>query len=424
MQSASALKQSRGVSLVLLTGCIVLAAAYACLAARNYRATIAVSTLNPDSLRRAIALAPKDAAHQDLLCRTLLFDKQDPAAALPYCEQATELNSYQSAYWLHLALVYLQLGQQQKQEHAIRQAVTIDPTTPDVAWEAGNFFLVQGKIPEALHQFSVVIRGDPNMAGAAMDLCWRVLHNVSAMESVLPPDPEIYLQFVRMLIGKGEWQAAQQVWSALLQLNRPFDFHRALFCVDALLQNRDAATAAEVWKQLASRSPVLSRYVSPGNLIVNGDFAEEILNAGLDWHYVPQSGTTLTVDTAQFHIGNQSVLISYSETGGDAGLYQYVPVASNTQYTLSAWVKSEELKSANGPALSVTDAYNSTRYAMTPETVGTTPWHVVEANFRTGPDARLVVIRVVRDPANTRILGQFWVDNVSLTPSASAAVSK
>ena len=409
---------------MLLSGCIVVAAAYAWLAVRNYRASIAASTLNPESLRRAVTLAPKDAAHQDLLCRSLLFDKQDPAAARPYCEQATELNPYQSAYWLHLALVYFQLGQQQKQEEAIRQAITIDPTTPDVAWEAGNFFLVQGKVPEALHQFSVVIRGDPNMAGPALDLCWRVLHNVSAMESVLPADPEVYLQFIGMLVRKNEWPAANQVWSALLQLNRPFDFHHALFYVDALLRNRDAATAAEVWKQIAARSPVLGRYISPGNLIVNGDFAEEILNSGLDWHYAPQAGTTLTVDTTQFHSGNQSVLISYSETGGDAGLYQFVPVSPNTQYTLSAWVKSEELKSANGPALSIIDAYNNTRYAITPETVGTTPWHVVEANFQTGPDTQLVVVRVVRDPANTRILGQFWIDNVRLNSGGGSAAGQ
>lgn len=424
MQSVGALRQSRSVSLVLLSVCIAVAAVYAWLAVRNYEASRSASSLNPALIRRAIALAPRDAAHQDLLCRYLLFDKQDAPAAAPYCQRATELNPNQSAYWLHLALAYFQLGQVQQQEEAIRKAVAIDPTTPDVAWEAGNFFLVQGKIPDALHQFSVVIRGDPNMAGAALDQCWRVLHNVSAMEAVLPPDPEVYLQFIDLLIKKNAWPAANQAWSALLKLNRPFDFRHALFYVDALLRNRDAVSADEAWKQLAARSPVLSRYISPGNLIVNGDFAEEILNSGLDWHYVPQAGITLTVDTTQFHSGNESVVISFGQTGGDAGLYQFVPVSPNTQYTLSAWVKSEELKSANGPALSVSDAYNNTRYAMTPETVGTTPWHVVEANFQTGPDTKLVVVRVVRDPANTRILGQFWIDNVSLEPSTGSAGSR
>ncbi len=416
MQSAGALTQNRSISLVLLSGCIGMAVFYGWFAARDYESSWLASGLDMPSLRRAIVLAPRNAAHQDLLCRDLLFDKQDPAAARPYCERATELNPNQSAYWLHLALVYFQLGQQQRQEQAILKAVTIDPTTPDVAWEAGNFFLVQVKIPEALHQFSVVIRGDPNMAGQAMDLCWRVLHNVDAMETVLPPDPEVYLQFIRMLIGKGEWQAAHEVWAALLQLNRPFDFHHALFYVDALLQSRDAASAGEVWRQLASRSPVLSHYVDPGNLIVNADFAEEILNGGLDWRYSAQPGIAVSVDTTQFHTGNQSVLISYSDTGGNSGLSQYVPVKPDTRYTVAAWVKSEELRSANGPAISVSDAYNNTRYVLTPETLGTTPWHVVGSSFQTAPTTKLVIVRIVRDPGNTRILGQFWIDDISLRP--------
>ena len=33
------------------------------------------------------------------------------------------------------------------------------------------------------------------------------------------------------------------LWSALLRLNREFDYHHALFYVDALLQERDVAGA-------------------------------------------------------------------------------------------------------------------------------------------------------------------------------------
>jgi hypothetical protein len=147
---------------------------------------------------------------------------------------------------------------------------------------------------------------------------------------------------------------------------------------------------------------------------VNGDFAEEILNGGLDWRYSPQPGIAVSVDTTQFHRGNQSVLISYSDTGGYSGLSEWVPVKPDTKYTVAAWVKSEELRSANGPGISVSDAYDNTRYALTPETVGTTPWRLVEKSFQTGPKTRLVIVRIVRDPANTRILGQFWIDDISL----------
>ncbi|MGA3128994.1 MAG: carbohydrate binding domain-containing protein [Candidatus Korobacteraceae bacterium] len=411
-----ALRQNRNISLALLSGCILVAGLYGWFAARDYESSRLASSLDLPSLERAIALAPGDAAHQDLLCRYLLFDKQDAAAAIPYCKRATELNSYQSAYWLHLALAYYRTGAEPEQQDAILKAVSVDPTTPDVAWEAANFFLVQGKVPEALRQFSVVIGGDPSMVTPALDLCWRALRDVNPIEAMLPPDPEVYLQFIKLLIAKNEWGAAQHVWSALLQLNRQFDYRHALFYVDALLQHQDVAGADEAWKQLASRSSVLSRYNSPDNLIVNADFAEEILNGGLDWRYSAQPGTAVSVDTTQFHTGNQSVLISYSDAGGNSGLSQYVPVKPDTRYTVAAWVKSEELRSANGPVISVSDAYNNTRYALTPETLGTTPWHVVENSFQTAPTTRLVIVRIVRDPANTRILGQLWINDISLRP--------
>ena len=311
------------------------------------------------SLQRAIALEPRDAASQDLLCRFLLFDRQEGGAAVPLCKRATELNPYQSAYWLHLALAYYRTGAEREQQDAILKAISVDPTTPDVAWEAANFFLVQGKIPEALHQFSVVIRGDPAMTPQALDLCWRTVHDVSAIEAILPPDPHVYLQFVKLLIAKNEWDAAHHVWSSMLRLNRPFDFHSALFYVDGLLQHRDVPRASEVWQQLASRSATLSHYSHADDLVMDGNFAEEILNAGFDWHYSAQPGSAVSLDTTEFHSGSQSLLISYSDTGGDAGMYEYVAVKPNTKYTISAWVKSEELQSANGPRISVSDAYDN-----------------------------------------------------------------
>jgi thioredoxin-like negative regulator of GroEL len=413
-----AIRQSRSLTVGIASACLLLAAIYAWCAGREYQASRLSSSLDLPSLERAIALEPHDATRQDLLCRFLLFDMQDAPAAIAPCRRATELNPYQSEYWLHLALAYYRSGAEQQQQEAILNAVSVDPTTPDVAWEAANFFLVQGKTPEALHQFSVVMRGDPTMVRRSLELCWRALHDVDALQSTLPPNPEVYLQLIRLLIEKNEWAAAHQIWTALLQLNQEFDYRHALFYVDALLQKQDVAAADEVWKQLAARSPALSHYLQPGNLIVNGDFAEDILNDGFDWHYTAQPGIAVSVDTTQSHSGNQSLSIAFSNSGGDAGLYQYVPVKPNTDYTFSAWARSEELRSANGPYLSITGAYDNSQYAVTKDTVGTTPWHLLETSFRTGPATWLVAVRVVRDPGNTRILGQFWLDEVALRPSA------
>ena len=90
---------------------------------------------------------------------------------------------------------------------------------------------------------------------------------------------------------------------------------------------------------------------------------------------------------------------------------------SSSDTPVSAWVKSEELVTANGPYLSVSDAYDHNTYATTKKTVGTTVWHRVEHEFQTGPVAKLVVIHFVHDPGSTLIHGRFWVEEVSLRPA-------
>ena len=62
----------------------------------------------------------------------------------------------------------------------------------------------------------------------------------------------------------------------------------------------------------------------------------------------------------------------------------------------------------------MSDAYNDKPYTLTQETVGTTVWHRLESSFQTGPETELLAIRFTRDPGNTHIKGQFWVDEVRL----------
>jgi len=101
-----------------------------------------------------------------------------------------------------------------------------------------------------------------------------------------------------------------------------------------------------------------------------------------------------------------------------------VPVKPNTQYTISAWAKSQELDSANGPSISVRDAYDGKPYALTQETLDTTAWQHLESSFQTGPETELVTILITRDPGNTHVKGKFWVDGVSLRPTVPSLQSQ
>jgi hypothetical protein len=122
------------------------------------------------------------------------------------------------------------------------------------------------------------------------------------------------------------------------------------------------------------------------------------------------------LDKAEFHSPDRSLKLVYRGSDSDAGIFQYIAVQPGTRYRLSAWVKSEDLETANGPALTVLDGYNNDVYGFTEETIGTTSWHLVETELKTGPEARLLILAVLRRPGETRIQGKFWIDDIKLAP--------
>ena len=405
----------------LLVGCLFIASAYSWYAIRGYRASRLSRDSHEDSLRRAIALEPRNASAYNGLCRYRMNVDLDPASAVTYCEQATELNRYNSSYWLDLASAFYGTGQKKEEFHAIESAVAVDPTTPEVAWNAANLYLVAGELEPALNQFAVVLKNDPDLAPQALKLCWQSVGKTpEPIVRILPPDPVVYLQFLRLLTSENESEAARRVWSMMYELNRPFDYHDALFYVDTLLASRDVAFAEQVWRQLAARSATFSSYQrSDQNLVVNGSFEGEILNTGFDWRIVPLPGTAVSLDSEATHEGSRSFMISFSQPVIDAGLFQLVPVATDTEYTASAWMKSKELQTANGPRLTASDAYTNAPLGMSEETSGTTGWHNVNVTFRTGPETKLVALRFARERGDTVVRGRIWIANVHLTTGAN-----
>src|SRR5262249_49366247 len=132
-----------------------------------------------------------------------------------------------------------------------------------------------------------------------------------------------------------------------------------------------------------------------------------------DWKYLKQPGSSASLD-GEAHGGSRALGISYNGRNQDSGIVQFVPVLPNTEYKISGWVKSDNLKSGSGVCISVFDSYDNRALAQTAETLGTSNWRQVEASFRTGPQTQLVAIRFTHANGEHWIEGQFWVDDISL----------
>ena len=373
------------------------------------------------ALERAARLDPGNADYRYSLGRYYDLVAHDPATAVRHYRSAVALNPHSSRYWFDLASAYQVLGNTTEQTSALEHAISADSMTPDVAWEAGNFYLVRGENEKALREFRVVIANDPSDAEQAMQFCWRIEPDVDALlRDVIPVRSDAYVGFLTMLESKQETAGAAKVWNALMQTHEPFELRRGYEYINYAIQHKDVDQAVLVWQQLAGRFGLSSYLPSAANLIVNGGFNLNILNAGFDWQYAKQSGVNLTLDPRDFHAGRRSLLITFDGPGiSEAGVFQFVAVQPNTAYDFTAYYKSGEMEGAGGAHYTIQDMYTQAVYYESEELKEAGFWKSANGEFTTGPDCKLVVLHVRRLPAGSPIRGKLWIDDFHLTRKPS-----
>ena len=154
------------------------------------------------SLQRAAHLDPSNADYRDVL-GDYYAQTGDLEKAITHYTAAANLNPHSARYWLDLANAYLVLGDRytSNQTLALEHAIQADPTRPDVAWEAANFYLVQGSDDKALREFRVVLQNDPFKAADAIRLCWHIKPDVDGLlRDAVPARPEADLAFLSLLM--------------------------------------------------------------------------------------------------------------------------------------------------------------------------------------------------------------------------------
>ncbi len=372
------------------------------------------------NLRRATFLQPRDAEYQSRLGRFFSLSASLPEA-LPYYQEATVLNPNRSRYWLDLAAAYAALGHPSDQAAAIDRAVAVDPTTPDVAWEAANLYVMQGENKKALREFRIVLTNDAPRSAEILPLCLRLQPDVDAiLRDVLPPNSEVYFNFIDLLTVQGQDFAAAKVWAKLVSLKQPLERAKVFEYIRVLLARQHVAQALLVWRQAAPLCDLEAYQPSPSNLVVNGQFSLEVLNAGFDWRYQQLPGVSLALDPSEPHFGTHSLLLTFDGANvREAGIEQFVAVQPKTDYNFQAYFKAKDMQGAGGVALAVADASDGHTYFVTAPMRDVDFWKQASGHFATGPEARLLRIYVERSPADSPIRGKLWLDAISLTETST-----
>lgn len=399
-----------------MLACVLVVAGYLWLVGREFLAAHFSERPDLASLQRAVRWQPGNADYRNRLGRYFALVQRSPEAAVQSYRAAVGLNPHRARYWFDLAGAYQWLGDTNAQKAALERGLLADPTTPDLAWEAGNFYLVQEENDKALQEFRVVMESDPYLPLAALKLSWRVKPDIEALlRDVVPPKPGVYATFLDLLINQKETAAAAKVWTQMAELHQPVDQSLVFAYIRYLIAQREVDQARRVWEQAATLCGLAAYQPSPENLIINGDFSLDVLNGGFGWLYRQSKEVSLALDPTESHGGHRSLLITFdARTVDDAGIRQVVPVAPATSYDFSAYFKAEDIEGAGGPRFTIQDLYSETTYFTSDELKNADIWKEVSGTFTTGPDTRLLVVRIKRDPPGIPIRGKLWIDEVRL----------
>ena len=405
----------------LFASSVLLTVVYLLLAAREFAANQYAFHADLPSLERAVRLTPENADYRHRLGRYFAFVDANPQSALDNYQAATRLNPHQARYWFDLAAAYQVAGNSDGQRDALEHALQAEPTAPDVAWEAANFFLISGDTDRALRELRVVIENDSSIAPIALQSCWRVRPDVDALlRDVVPHRTDTLIPFLSLLQSKQETESAIQVWNQLVQVHQKFENRYLFDYIRYLVQAHRPDAAEAAWQQASTVLNLPAYLQNSDNLIVNGNFSLDVLNGGFDWTYQTQPSVKLQLDPSDFREGQRSLSITFEGPGiSDAGIRQLIPVRGATAYDFTAYYKSSPFQGAGGPQIVVRDYYTGQPVFTSDPLTDADFWKPVHSRFTTPASTALLVVKIERIPPGSPMRGKLWLDDFQLSPGTS-----
>jgi tetratricopeptide (TPR) repeat protein len=398
----------------------LLGGVYVLLTGTEFAASVFASRAELPKLERAVWLSPGNADYRHRLGRYLAFVGGDSQSAIPSLQAAVDLNPHDAGYWFDLAAAYQVTGDNAGQRGALDRALQAEPTAPRVAWEAANFFLIDGDIDRALREFHVVVENDNELADAALRACWHVRPDTDTLlRDVVPARTDSLLSFLTLLTSKRETEGALKTWDRLTQLHEKFPNQQLFDFVRYLIGVRRPDAALSVWEHSADVLGLSAYLPTEDNLVVNGDFSLDILNGGFDWTYVNRIGVRPLLDPSDFREGHRSLSLTFLGPGvSDAGIQQLIPVHGATTYNFAAYYKSLDFEGAGGPQIVLRDAYTGAPLYASDPLKDAEFWKEVHSKVTTPDSTTLLLLAIERFPSGSPIRGKLWLDDFELAPES------
>jgi len=282
-----------------------------------------------------------------------------------------------------------------------------------------NLFLQQGDLEKALPHFSYILAHYPNQSSPVYDVLEKAVDDPDfILERIVPKDPSSFRQYLSYLYGMKDQVSARKAWAERSSFGFQPDRGETVRYIEFLISQGEFNEAFQVWRARFQEEGFSAP--SESDLITNGDFEKnQILGGGFDWKIENVSGTEVSFDPSIAFEGKRSLKIVFTgkENVDFHHVYQFVPLKPNTEYVLSANMKTQAVTTKSGVKIEVLGAGQSF-HSVSETLIGDNAWRKLVVRFRTPAPIQGGLVRVRRektDKFDRYISGTVWIDHVCLT---------
>jgi hypothetical protein len=380
-----------------------------------------------ENLEHASALDPGDSDYVLRLGRLFQYTPtdMDPDRAILNFRHAAQLNPFDARPWLELAAALEFQAKTDEAERCLHRADFLASKVVAVQWTIANFFLLHRNVDEAFRHLKVVLAGTSAYNLIAFDIAWKAADNADKiLNEVIPRKLSTEFSYLDYLLSKKRFPEAHTVWKRIAAGPEHFSPQDVSKYIDVLISVGRPDEAYETWTDLRNKGLIGAHAAATsGNILLNGDFEDDLVNMGFTWRFRPVEGVYAQLDQTTYHSPGHSLQIQFSGNKNVhyRDVYQFVKVRGGQSYQLQGYIKTEGITTDSGVRLEVRDFYDSSPLDKLSEnlTGTTTGWMPITVEFKTGPDARLLVVSITRLPSqklDNLIKGKAWIDDLSLSP--------
>lgn len=347
--------------------------------------------------------------------------RQNPEMAETFLARQLQRYPLDHSRWYTRAIVSRDLDRDPDLLRAhLGASVATQPGNREARWRAATLSQLLGDADLAADHLRQWLHDQPGEAGQVLFAAGRWIHDPDELLDRVVPEGELYLSAVlRFARQHDRVDLAPAAWARLPGPRPPGD-NALLDFVDLVLGEGDYDAAMAAWRETYPD-------YRPGQ-VPNGDFVHPVGGGrGLDWDTRMPAGSQAMRDTRRFVSEPASLRLEFDgkETLRLSRPSVRIPVAANPDgWILSGHWRGERLTTRALPYLDVRPGNGDRTRVDVPAT--TFDWTPFRVELDGADEPALLHLQLRRDPSvhhfDRFLAGTLWLDALRLEPRASASL--